>query len=85
MLSRALHFGVVYDQVCLSNLAMAEVLVKRRMLIERAHAGGRSAAPTYEGGDYFMGVRESADGSVVDPLAIRYTAERLHADSEIMK
>ena len=30
-------------------------------------------------------MRESADGSVVDPAAIRYTAERLHMESEIMK
>ena len=67
------------------NLAAVEVLVKRRMLIERAHSGGRSAIPVYEGSDFIMGVRESVDGSVVDPSAVRYTAEKLHMESEILK
>ena len=72
-LSRALHFGVSYDQPCMPNLAAAEVLVKRRMLIEQPHSGGRSPIPVYEASDLFMGVLESVDGSVVDLSAVRYT------------
>ena len=55
------------------------------MLIERAHGGGRSSAPVYEGAEHFMGIREAADGSVIDPAVVRYTAERLHAESEVLK
>jgi hypothetical protein len=39
----------------------------------------------YEGSDFFMGVKESIDGSVVDPAAVRFTAEHLHVESEILK
>ena len=85
LLSRALHYGVSYDQMCMPNLASMEVLVRRRMLIERAHAGGKGALPVYEGSEHFMGLREAADGSVVDPAAVRYTAEKLHMESEVLK
>ena len=54
-------------------------------MIERVHSGGRSAIPVYEGSDFFMGVRESVDGSVVDPSAVRYPAEKLQMESEILK
>ena len=32
-----------------------------------------------------MGVRGSVHGSVVDPSAVRYTAEKLHMESDIPK
>ena len=85
LLSRSLHLAVTYDQVHAPNLASIEILVRRRMLIERAHSGGRGAQPVYEGSEHFMGLREATDGSVIDPALVRYTAERLHADSEILR
>ena len=85
LLSRALHFAVVYDQLAIPNLASCELLLRRRMIIERARSGGRSAAPVYEGLEHLMGLREAADGSVIDPAVVRYTAERLHAESEVLK
>ena len=42
-------------------------------------------APVYEGSEFFMGVRESQDGSVVDPASVRWVSERLHVESEILK
>ena len=56
LLSRALHYNVTYDQLAVPNLACIEVMVRRRMLIDRAHPGGRGATPVSEGSGHFMGV-----------------------------
>lgn len=63
---RVLHYMVSYDQLNVVSLASAEALNRRRALIEIAHQG-RPEGPSYEGAEEILGVRESADGSVVDP------------------
>ncbi len=83
-LSRALHFFMTYDQVQCPNLAGIETLIKRRQLIERAHHGSPDA-PNYAGASYFMGVRESMDGTIIDPANEKYTADRLHVEYEVGK
>ena len=80
-----MHYSVTYDQLAVPNFACIAVMVRRRMLIERAHSGGRGATPVHEGSGHFMGVRESADGSVVDPAAVRCTTERLHTEADVLK
>ena len=57
---------------------------------EDAHREGprgrsRSSAGFFEGIEHFMGVRESAGGSVVHPVALRYTAERVHMEANVLK
>jgi hypothetical protein len=79
-----LHLAQVYDQMNLPNLACIEVLIKRRMLIEHAHTG-RPDAPSYEGDEHFMGFRESADSSVVDPAVIEYTADKMAQKHKIVE
>ena len=81
-LSRALEYFTSCDQVVLPNLAGIEVLVRRRSLIEHAHAG-RPEAPSYEGSEYLLGFRDNADGSIVDPAAVRYASERMGQDAKI--
>ena len=83
-LSRALHFLCCYDQLNLPNLAGAEVLVKRRALIESAHKGSPES-PMWDGADEFMGIDDAPDGSIIDPAAEAYRSQRLGQRTEIMK
>lgn len=83
-LSLAFHYLQCYDQLNLPNLAGVETLVKRRSLIELAHKG-HPDAPTYEGSEYYTGVRDSGDGSIIDPAAVKFTANKLSANAEIAK
>ena len=81
-LSRALEYLASYDQLQVPNLAGAEVIVRRRQLIEQAHSG-HPEAPSYEGSEHFMGFRDAADGSVIDPAAVKYTTDRLTGEAKI--
>ncbi|CAK9053892.1 Regulator of nonsense transcripts 1-like, partial [Durusdinium trenchii] len=73
-----------YDQLNLPAIAAAEALNRRRTLIEHAHQG-RPDAPSYEGAEDFLGVRESADGSIVDPALAAFAAKRQATKAEVMK
>ena len=84
VLSKALELGACYDQVQLPNLAMAEVLVKRRMLIEAA-CKGRPEAPKFEGAEHIMGYREEETGEVIDPEVIKYQAAKMKDETAVMK
>ena len=73
-----------YDQLNLPSLASAEGLNRRRALIEMAHQG-RPEAPSYEGADEILGVREATDGTIVDPALTQHAARRQAAKAEILK
>ena len=81
---RALNFLVSYDQLNVANIAGAEALNRRRTLIEIAHQG-RPEAPSYAGAEEVLGLRDSTDGSVVDPAITAYAAKRQAAKAEIQK
>lgn len=81
---RTLNYMASYDQLNLPSLASAESLNRRRTLIEVAHQG-RPDAPSYEGAEEILGIRESADGSVIDPAITQHAARRQAAKAEIMK
>ena len=81
---RALNWMLSYDQLNLPALASAEALNRRRTLIEFAHQG-RPEAPSYEGAEDFLGVRESADGSIIDPALTQHAARRAASKAEVLK
>ena len=81
---RALNWMLSYDQLNLAALASAEALNRRRTLIEFAHQG-RPEAPSYEGAEDFLGVRESADGSIIDPALTQHAARRAASKAEVLK
>lgn len=81
---RVLNMMMCYDQLNLPALASAEALNRRRTLIEHAHQG-RPEAPSYEGAEDFLGVRESSDGSIIDPALAQHAARRQAAKAEVMK
>ena len=83
-LCRVLNLMTSYDQLNLPSLASAEALNRRRTLIEVAHQG-RPEAPSYEGAEEILGVRESADGSVIDPALTRHAARRQADRAEVLK
>ena len=73
-----------YDQLNLPALASAEALNRRWTLIERAHRG-RPEAPVYDAAEEFLGVRDSADGSLIDPALALHAARRQASKAEVMK
>ena len=83
-LCRALNYLACYDQLNIPSLAGAECLNRRRSLIEMAHQG-RPEAPSYECAEDVLGIKESADGSVIDPGLGQHAAKRQSAKAEILK
>lgn len=83
-LCRALHYMLCYDQLNIAALASAEAINRRRSLIEFAHSG-RPDAPSYEGAEEFLGVRESSDGTIVDPALQSHVAKKQAVKAEISK
>ena len=81
---RALNFMLCYDQLNVGALASSEALNRRRTLIEHAHQG-RPDAPSYEGSEEFMGMRDSPDGSIIDPALTQHAARRQAARAEVLK
>ena len=83
-LCRALNYMMCYDQLNIGALASSEALNRRRTLIEHAHQG-RPDAPSYECSEEFLGIRESADGSIIDPALTQHAARRQAAKAEVLK
>lgn len=83
-LCRALNLMLCYDQLNLPGLASAEALNRRRALIEHAHSG-RPDAPSYEGAEEILGIRETSDGSMVDPALMQHAARKQAARAEVLK
>ena len=83
-LCRALNYMMCYDQLNVGALASSEAMNRRRTLIEHAHQG-RPDAPSYEGSEEFLGIRESADGSIIDPALTQHAARRQAAKAEVLK
>ena len=72
-----------YDQSNLPALASAQPLNCGRPLFEIAQHG-RPETPSDEGSEEILGMREAADGNVVDPSLTQHAARRQAAKAEIM-
>ncbi|CAE8724937.1 unnamed protein product [Polarella glacialis] len=79
---RCLHLLATYDQVNMPNIAGAEALNRRRALIENAYSG-HPESPSYEGSDDFLGIKESSDGTVIDPALSQHVSQRQTARAQI--
>lgn len=73
-----------YDQLNLPAIAAAEALNRRRAPIEHAHQG-RPDAPSYEGAEDFLALRESAGPSTVDPAVASFAAKHQATKAGVMK
>ena len=83
-LSRAIDLAIRYDCLNIVNLASFELLIRRKQLIAEAHVQS-PAAPSYEGSDYYMGVKHRPGGGIVVPALTEYVAKRMHEDSQAIK
>ena len=83
-LCRSLNLLCSYDQVAVSNLAGAEALVKRLMLLEEAYRG-RPSAPNFDGAEFFLGITDPQDGSFVDPEVRKHAATKRREEADILK
>ena len=61
-----------------------ELVVRRRQLLAEAHVAN-PAAPSYEGGDYFLGAGRTASGAVIAPALTSHVSDRLRGDAAIQK
>ena len=84
VLAQILETAVTYDALSVVNLACMELLVRRRQLLAEAHVGNPSA-PSYEGGEYFLGAGRTAAGAVIAPALTNHVAEKMRADASIQK
>ncbi len=83
-LCTALHWGTVYDQLQLPNLAMAETLNNRRQLIEHAHEG-HPEQPRWDGADDWVGYKNRGSGTLIDPKREQYVAARQSEKAKILE
>ena len=72
-LSKGLELAQNYDQLNVVNLACAEVVIKWRMLIEQAYS------------EHFMGLRDTERGEYIDKEAIKYQAQQLRDEGQILQ
>lgn len=79
-----LETAVCYDCLNVVNLASMEILCRRRQLLAEAHAAN-PAAPSYEGGDYFLGTGLRAGGALVAPSLSAFVSDKLRADAAVLK
>ena len=84
VLAQILETAVTYDALSVVNLACMELLVRRRQLLAEAHLGNPSA-PSYDGGEYFLGAGRTAPGAVIAPALTNHVAEKMRADASIQK
>lgn len=84
VLATMFETSVFYDCLNVANLATMEVLCRRRQLLAEAHSAN-PAAPSYEGGDYFLGTGSRPGGAIVAPSLTSFVSERLRADAAILK
>lgn len=84
VLALILETAVCYDCLNVVNLASMEILCRKRQLLAEAHAAN-PAAPSYEGGDYFLGTGLRAGGAIVAPSLSAFVSDKLKADAAILK
>ena len=84
VLAQILETAVTYDALNVNNLACMELVVRRRQLLAEAHVANPSA-PSYEGGDYFLGAGRTASGAVIAPALTSHVSDRLRGDAAIQK
>ena len=84
VLSKALELGTCYDQLNMANIAMVEVLVKRRMLIEAAYKRNPEA-PNFDGAEHLLGFTVDDSGEMLDPEAIKLQATKMKDENNIAR
>ena len=83
-LCRALDLLASYDQLNIANLAGAEAMLKRVQLIEEAYHG-RPSAPSFEAAEHYLGIQETTDGSMVDPILRKHASLKIKDEIDVKR
>jgi hypothetical protein len=84
VISRTLDAAVSVDRLNVKNLLFAEILLRRKQLIEEAVAENPEA-PNFEGAEYYMGSEERPGGALVSPALKLFVAGKFSAEAAILK
>jgi hypothetical protein len=84
ILSQAIDLAVMYDGLCISNLACFELLIRRKQLLAEAHIHN-PGAPNYEGADHWMGMGSRPGGAIVVSALTQHVSSKMEAESRILK
>jgi hypothetical protein len=84
ILSQAIDLAVMYDGLCISNLACFELLIRRKQLLAEAHVHN-PGAPNYEGADHWLGMGCRPGGAIVVQALTQHVSGKMEAESRILK
>ena len=77
---RALELGLTYDQLDITNSAMAEVIGRMYSLVEETNG-----SMVMEGVEYFVGRDESSSRMAVAPGLRKHQSDKLERDVNVAK
>ena len=84
VLSKALHYGAVWDRLSLKNSAMAEYLFRRMQLQEDVIAENPHP-PSFEFARHYMGNDERTGGALLEPSLRAHIGSELETEAKIAK
>jgi hypothetical protein len=84
VICRTLDAAVSVDRLNVKNLLWAEILLRRKQLIEEAVAENPDA-PNFEGAEFYMGSEERPGGALVSPALKMFVASKFSAEAAILK
>ena len=84
VLSKALHYGAVWDRLNLQNSAMAEYLFRRMQLQEDVIADNPHS-PSFESARHYMGNDERTGGALLAPSLRAHIGTELEKEAKIAK
>ena len=84
VLFKALDAAVTTDRLNIKNLLVAEILLRRKQLLEESIAENPDN-PSFEGAEYYMGTEERPGGALVAPGLKKHVAEQFAKEAAILK
>jgi hypothetical protein len=84
VLAKALQLGATVDGLNLKNLAMAELLFRRRQLIQDVYATDPKN-PRWDGWEHYLGIEERRGGAVIAPSLRAHVASEIGKEAAVLK
>ena len=82
VLTKALQIGATEDGLNLKNLGMAELLFRRKQLIEEVHADNPQN-PSWDGWEHYLGIQERKGGAGMAPSLRQHVASEMGKQAAI--
>ena len=84
VLTKALQIGATEDGLNLKNLGMAELLFRRKQLIEEVRAENPHN-PSWDGWEHYLGIQERKGGAGMAPSLRQHVASEMGKQAAIDK